>query len=148
MTFNNTTRSLMGIPYSHPEIIQPSTPIPSRPVVEQVDTALAMEETRISEIRRAEYSSFAPVLSPSSPEVQAVSFRNPAIAVDPSDRAETLRRARALRLQQQDAPVSPRSAPLVTSPELVDAAGARGRVGLLDDPPGLLSIVPIQRKQA
>ena len=118
------------------------------PVVEKLDTVMAAEERKITEIRRADYGAFAPVLAPSSPEVKAVQFRNPAIAVTPSERSEQLRRPRVEAAQRADAPVSPRSAPLVRSPELVDAAGCRDRVGLLDDPPGLRSITPVMRKPA
>jgi hypothetical protein len=134
-----TKNSFLGVPYEYPAIapVKPTEAV--RCVVEPVDTALQMEETAIRDLQREEYRSFAPILPVSDPNVQAVSFRNPAVQIDPSGRSEALRRARAPRLQQQDAPVEPRVAPLVMSPEIERMEKRAIRAAEQ-------SIVPIQRK--
>jgi hypothetical protein len=141
-----TTNTLMGTSYEMAPIIQPSTPTPTlRRVVETVDPALAIEEQRIGEIRQQEYRSDAPVLSAQDPSVRSANFRNPAIAVEPGQVAETLRRARVERSMQQDAPVEPRPAPLVISaPEPALPQIERYRRFLRAEE----SIVPVQRKTA
>jgi hypothetical protein len=142
MTLRNTIRSLLGVPYSHPEIIQPSTSAPSlRPVVEKVDTALQGEEQKIVEIQRNSYQSFSPVLSPTDPAVQAVTFRN---RFEPSAPSEADRRARVLRAQQSDAPVEPRRELLIAAPEPATSQAERFRRHLRAEE----SIVPVMRKQA
>jgi hypothetical protein len=143
-----TKNSFLGVPYEMAPIVTPSTPA-LRPVVDKVDTQLYSEEQQIIAIGRREYRSDAQVLTVQNPVVAAATFRNnPGVSVTPAGRSEALRRRRVEMAMMADAPVLPRAAPLVTSPELVDAASTRDRVGPLDDPSGLRSIVPVMRKRA
>src|SRR5580704_8938585 len=110
--------TLMGTSFEYQTLLETNaTSVTLRPVVEPVDTALAMEETRISEIRRQEYSAFAPVLAPTDATVQQVSFRkDPGVPVNPSTRSEALRRRRVEAKAFEDAPVEQRQAPLIAAP--------------------------------
>jgi hypothetical protein len=110
-----TKNSLMGVPYEYSAIapVKPTEPV--RRALDSVDTALAMEEQRITAIRREAYHSDAPILSVQDPAVKAVSFRYPGVQIDPAERAEALRRARIEAKQREDAPVEPLQ-PLIAPP--------------------------------
>ena len=137
MSLKFAVLSLMGVPYETAPI-EPAPVATLRPLAEPVDPTLQMEEAAIQSLRRQEYQSFAPVLSPQDPAVQQASFRN---RLSPSAVSEAERRGRALRALQADAPVSACPAPLVTSPEI---ERMEKRAMRLDHQ----SIVPVMRKTA
>lgn len=129
MSLKNMVLSLCGVSYDHPEIAPKSTEyrellktsgshsVALRPVVQPIDQVMAAEETTITEIRRREYRSDAPILSAQDQTVQSVSFRNnPAMPVDRADRANQIRRARVEAQHRADAPVEPR--PLIAAPQV------------------------------
>jgi hypothetical protein len=137
VSFKSVVLSLMGVPYEMAPIEPASVPV-RRPVVEAVDPTLEVEEAAIRSLRRQEYQSFVPVLSPQDPAVQQANFRN---RLSPSPVSDAERRARALRALQADAPVSAIPAPLVTSPEIERMEKRAIRADQQ-------SIVPVMRKAA
>jgi hypothetical protein len=137
VSLKSAVMSLMGTSFEMAPIVQSSDPIPSlRPVVEKVDQTMQEEESVIQTLRRQEYQSFAPILSPTDPAVRAATFRS---RFEPSVTSEAERRARAERALMADAPVASRRAPLITSPEM-DRMEKRA---LRSD---YQSIVPVMRK--
>ena len=137
---NNIRNFLMGTSYE----TLAAAPIPQ--VVRQValeapETAMAMEEALITELRRAEYHADAAVLSASDPAVRQASFRRRFDRL--SDEADKLREKReAARLAaESDADVAPRPAPLIASAALDRSEKLAMRIDYQ-------SMKPIQRKVA
>jgi hypothetical protein len=143
MSWKNAIRTLMGVPYEYAAIdpVKPTGPV--RRVVDPVDLALAIEEQKIVEIQRDSYQSFTPVLSAQDPAVQAVQFRS---RFEPSAVSEVARRARALSVQQADAPVEPRAKPIIALPHIEAPISTveRWRRSLRAEQ----SLAPVMRKHA
>jgi hypothetical protein len=142
MWLKKSISSLMGVPYDYPDIapVKPTEAV--RRVVDPVDPALAIEEQRIVEIQRNSYQSFAPILSPSDPAVQAVTFRN---RFEPSAALEAERRARAARALMADAPVEPRREPLaISAPQIELPAIERWRRAIRAEE----QLAPVMRRSA
>jgi hypothetical protein len=117
MTWRNSVRNfLVGTTYEEVAVVAP-TEVKSRLVLvplEAPEPAMAMEEAAISDIRRAELFSDATVLSSQDPAVRQATFRDRFVPLAKAAQAET----RARLQLGADVPVTPRPAPLVTSPEI------------------------------
>ena len=130
---------LMGAPYEEitvvapTEVLNPLVPAP----LDAPQPAMAMQETLIQDMRRAELLTDAPVLSANDAAVRQASFRDRFVAP-----AKARARARARLQMQADTPVEARPAPLITSSPELERAEKRGIRAEYQ------SIVPVQRKIA
>jgi hypothetical protein len=117
MSFLSTVKRLMGTGYD--EIPAAPAPVETAQLVvrqvpyEPVVPQLQLEEQAITALRRQALHEYAPVMSVQDPSVRQAGFRN---RFDPARvKSEAVKQARARVELEADAPVAPRSAPLVTS---------------------------------
>jgi hypothetical protein len=145
MTWKNRVRDiLMGATYEEIAVVAPAEAvIPLVPIPLDLPQPMrALEESLIQHMRRAEFLSDAPVLSAQDPIVQTAGFRDRF-----GPQAKTAQAATRARLQlEADAPVAPRSAPLlaISDQQLAQAEVVRQRAIRRDDQ----SMVPVARKDA
>ena len=138
MTWRDAVRNcLMGSSYEEVTVVGPIKVI--RPLVpvtlEAPEPLMALEEAMIIALRRADVLSDAPVMSPQAPSIRAARFResfaSPPNTVEPGPRLQPA----------ADAPVEPRPAPLLTSPEI-------DRAEKLEQRRSYQGLTPVMRKVA
>jgi hypothetical protein len=134
MTWKDSVRHfLMGAPYEEvavmapTEVVSPPVPVP----FDAQESALAIEESLMRDMRRAEFLSDAPVLAADDAAVRQASFRGRFAPPTKTVKGET----RARLQLEAEAPIAPRSVPFhaITDQQLAAAEVVRQRSIRRDD---------------